>query len=204
MSATPAPAPDGGVGTVEVFFDFTCEFSNRVRHWLDALEGLEVVWRPFSLLEVNRHDDGDMVFARPEHADNVSLVALAVFEAVTAAGADAEQYRRQMFSAWHDEHDRYGRLSPEQIVGFGKAAGLAAFDRDAAFARLGAEHAAGAALGVFGTPTLVFGPDQAAFVKLDRVPAPEEAKGLWESVRRLAVDQPALREWQRPAHPAVA
>ena len=79
---------------VEVYFDFTCEFSNRARHWLDALEGLEVRWRPFSQLEVNRHDGGDVVFARPEHADNVSLVALAVFEAVTAAGANAEQYRR--------------------------------------------------------------------------------------------------------------
>ena len=109
-----------------------------------------------------------------------------------------------MFSAWHDEHDRYSRPSPEQIVRFGQAAGLDAFDRNAAFARLGAEHAAGAAHGVFGTPTLVFGPDQAAFVKLDRVPAPEEAAELWESVRRLAVDQPALREWQRPVRPEVS
>jgi 2-hydroxychromene-2-carboxylate isomerase len=198
-----APTAETATGTVEVFFDFTCEFSNRARHWLDGLEGLEVRWRPFSLLEVNRRDGGGVVFARPEHADNVSLVALAVFEAVTAAGANAEQYRHQMFSAWHDEHDRYGRLSPAQIAGFGQTAGLYAFDRDAAFARLAAEHAAGAALGVFGTPTFVFGPDQAAFVKLDRVPAPEEAAELWESVRRLAVAQPALREWQRPARPEM-
>ena len=186
------------------FFDFTCELSNRARHWLDGLDGLEVVWRPFSLLEVNRHDDGGVVFARPEHADNVSLVALAVFEAVAAAGGNAEQYRRRMFGAWHDEHERYGRLSPEQIVGFGNAAGLQAFDRDAAFARLATEHAAGAALGVFGTPTLVFAPDRAAFVILDRVPASGEAGGLWDSVRHLAVGQPALREWQGPARPGVS
>lgn len=176
-----------------LFFDFTCEFSNRARHWLDRREGLELVWRPFSLLEVNRGDDGDAVFARPEQADNVSLMALAVFEAVVAAGEDAEQYRRQMFSAWHDEHARYGRLSSDQIVGFGHAAGLTVFDRDAAFARLAAEHVAGAALGVFGTPTFVFGPDQAAFVKLDRVPAPgkTEALDMWAS------------SWRRRCAPGV-
>lgn len=133
-----------------------------------------------------------------------SLVALAVLEAVAAAGANSAQYRRQMFDAWHDEHDRYGRLSPEEIVGFGHVAGLQAFGRDAAFARLAAEHAVGAALGVLGTPRLVFGPDQAAFVKLDRVSASGEAEGLWEPVRRLAVGQPPLREWQRPVRPGVS
>jgi len=38
------------VTTIEVFFDFTCEFSNRARHWPDALSRVDVTWRPFSLL----------------------------------------------------------------------------------------------------------------------------------------------------------
>ena len=40
---------------VEVFFDFTCEFSYRARHWLEGMEGMEgmeVIRRPLSLLEV--------------------------------------------------------------------------------------------------------------------------------------------------------
>lgn len=201
MSTATASLSDGGVDALDVFFDFTCEFSNRARHWLDATEGLTVTWRPFSLLEVNRHDDGDVVFTRPEHVDNVSLVALAVFEAVAAAGGDTEQYRCQMFNAWHDDHARYGRLSSEQIIGFGKAAGLEVFDHETAFARLAAQHAVGAALGVFGTPTFVFGPDQIAFVKLDGIPAPGDAGELLRSVRNLTTGQPALREWQRPARP---
>lgn len=189
--------------TVDVFFDFTCEYSNRARHWLDDLDGPPVRWRPFSLLEVNRSDGGEAVFTRPEHSTNVSLMALAVFEAVAAAGGDTDGYRRQMFSAWHDEHDTYGRLSGEQIVGFGRAAGLTGFDREEAFDRVASEYRAGAALGVFGTPTLVFAPDQAAFVKLDGVPDADAGRRLWGSVEDLATGQPALKEWQRPARPGL-
>jgi len=134
----------------------------------------------------------------------VSLVALAVFEAVRDAGGDTDGYRRQMFSAWHDEHDRYGRLSSADIVGFAQAAGLEGFDHEAAFARVAAEHAVARALGVFGTPTFVFGEDQVVFVKLDAVPAPDRARGLWQSVRDTATGQPALREWQRVSPPGVS
>lgn len=67
--------------SVEAFFDDTCGFSNRARHWRDPLEsvgGQQLVWRPFSLLQQNRGGDGGPVFDRAEYADTVSLVALAV------------------------------------------------------------------------------------------------------------------------------
>jgi len=183
--------------SVEVFFDYTCGFSNRARHWLDALQpagGEQLVWRPFSLLQQNLGGDGVPVFDRTEYVDNVSLVALAVHVAVRAAGGDLDGYRRQMFTAWHEEP---GRLSTADIVGFGSAHGLGEFDRTAAFAALAAEHAHASGLGVFGTPTLMFGPRQAAFVKLDAVPDADRNRPLFDSVRQLALAQPALREWQR-------
>lgn len=182
---------------VVVYFDFTCEYSNRARHWIDGLPGLDVTWKPFSLLEVNRHDDGPPVFERPELAGNVSLVALAVYESLAQAGGDLGAYRRQMFSAWHDEHERYGRLSVDDIVGFGRAAGLGSFDPGWALRRVAAGHGTGAALGVFGTPTVVFGAGEVAFVKLDSLPSAEQAPRLWRSVEDLAVGQPSLKEWQR-------
>ncbi len=37
------------VMSFDVFLDYTCGFSNRARHWLDALDSTELVWRPFSL-----------------------------------------------------------------------------------------------------------------------------------------------------------
>jgi len=186
--------------TVEVFFDYTCGFSYRAEHWLDAVSTTEVLWRPFSLLEQNRHD-GVTVFDQPELADNVSLIALAVHEAVRAADGDLDGYRRRMFSAWHDET---GQLSTDDVVGFGRQVGLGEFDREVAFAALAAEHAAGQALGVFGTPTFVFGSGQVAFVKLDAVPAQDRADPLFDRVRQLATGEPSLREWQRVSAPEAS
>lgn len=182
------------VMAAEVFFDYTCEYSNRARHWLDQLDDVPVTWRPFSLLQQNRGGAGTSVFNQPDLADNVSLVALAVHEAVRADGGDLEGYRQRMFTAWHEEP---GRLSTEDIVGLGRDAGLRGFDHDTAFSSLAAEHAEAKKLGVFGTPTLVFDDGQAAFVKLDAVPDSHGAHRLWETVRRLAAGEPELAEWHR-------
>lgn len=181
------------VTVVEVFFDYTCGFSNRARHWLDQLDDVQVAWRPFSLLEQNRHGRLS-VFDQPELGDNVSLIALAVHEAVRADGGDLDGYRRRMFTAWHEQT---GRLTTEDVVGFGRDAGLSAFDHDAAFALLTADHAAGRELGVFGTPTFVFDDGRAAFVKLDAVPDADRARPLWKAVRQLTAGEPELAEWHR-------
>jgi hypothetical protein len=182
------------VMAAEVFFDYTCGYSNRARYWLDQLDDVAVTWRPFSLLQQNQGGDGTSVFNRPDLADNVSLVALAVQEAVRADGGDLAGYRRRMFTAWHEEP---GRLSAEDIVGLGRDAGLRGFDHDAAFAALAGEHTEAKKLGVFGTPTLVFDDGQASFVKLDAVPDADGAHRLWETVRRLAAGEPELAEWHR-------
>lgn len=184
--------------SVDVFFDYTCGFSNRGRHWLDALEETQLVWRPFSLLEQNARDGRPPVFELAEYADNPSLIALAVHEQVRAQGADLDAYRRRMFTAWHEQP---GRLSTADIVGFGLDAGLRDFDRAAGFAAVASQHSAAAELGVFGTPTLVLGPGQVAFVKLDAVPALDRARSLWEAVTDLAVSGQDLRERQRVTPP---
>jgi predicted DsbA family dithiol-disulfide isomerase len=103
-----------------------------------------------------------------------------------------------MFTAWHKEP---GRLSTQDIVGFGRDAGLRDFDHDAGFATVAVQHAAAAKLGVFGTPTLVLGPDQVVFVKLDAVPALDRARPLWEAVSQLAASGQDLCEWQQVTPP---
>ena len=180
--------------TASVFFDYTCGYSNRARHWVDALRDAEIDWRPFSLLEQNAGDGGRSVFEQADYADNPSLIALAVHEQVRARGGDLHAYRRRMFTAWHEEP---GRLSTQDIVDLGRDAGLREFDRDAGFSAVAASHARAAELGVFGTPTLVLGPGQVVFVKLDTVPANDRARPLWEAVGQLAASGQDLREWQR-------
>ena len=44
---------------VEVFIDDTCGFSDRASHCLDTETDAD--WRPFSLLETDRDDDGPPV-----------------------------------------------------------------------------------------------------------------------------------------------
>jgi hypothetical protein len=186
--------------TVGVFFDYTCGYSNRARHWLDALEDAEIDWRPFSLLEQNAGDGETPVFEQAEYADNPSLIALAVHEQVRARGGDLDAYRRRMYTAWHEEP---GRLSTQDIVDLGRDAGLRDFDREAGFAAVAASHAQAAELGVFGTPTLVLGSGHVVFVKLDAVPTPDRAGPLWEAVGQLAAGGQDLREWQRVTPPDV-
>ncbi len=184
--------------SVDVFFDYTCGYSNRARHWLDALEDAQLMWRPFSLLEQNARGDGSPVFDRSEYADNPSLIALAVHEQVRSQDGDLDAYRRRIFTAWHEEP---GRLSTEDIVGLGRDAGLRDFDRAAGFAAVASEHAAAAKLGVFGTPTLVLSPGQVVFLKLDAVPGSGRVRPLWEAVADLAASGQDLREWQRVTPP---
>jgi hypothetical protein len=60
-----------------------------------------------------------------------------------------------------------------------------------------AEHAAGARLGVFGTPTLVYPDEAVAFVKLDAIPDRHRGDTVWRTTRALVRDIAELREWQR-------
>lgn len=180
---------------VEVWFDYTCRFSYRAHEWLETPDvscDVDIRWRPFSLLEQNRHGEDEPVFEQSRLRDNVSLIALAVHQAVRIAEGDVDGYRRRMFAAWHEEP---GRLATEDIVDFGRQHGLVDFDRAAAFDSLAAEHAKGQQVGVFGTPSLVYGPGQAAFLKLDDVPT--DGSKLWGDARRLALEEPTLREWKR-------
>lgn len=179
---------------VEVFFDYTCGFSNRARHWPDDLDGVQVVWRPFSLLEQNRAGDGSPVCKRGAPAENVSLVALAVHVTVGGDGGNVDQYRRRMLTAWHEET---GRLSTGDIVGFGRDAGMGRWDHDRTFAALAGEHAAAKQLGGFGIPSLVLREERTVFVKLDRVPTADRAWQLWDQVHQLTLGSPHLREWHR-------
>jgi 2-hydroxychromene-2-carboxylate isomerase len=182
---------------VDVFFDYTCAFTYRVSRWLDALE-VDVVWRPFSLLEIHRSDGGPPVWERPELQDNISLLMLAVHAAVRRGGGDVVQFRRTTFAAWHETDVR---LTTDDIVGFAAAAGLDPrhLDLPAGMADLGREHTAGAQLGVFGSPTLLFAPRASVFVKLGEVPPdPQRGSELLASARRFAERHSEALEFKRP------
>lgn len=84
--------------SVVISFDSTCRFANRVHLWLRDAD-VDAQWRPFSLLEAKRDDDGRPVWECEEYADNISLLMLAGHELVQAAGGDAGRYRARVFAA---------------------------------------------------------------------------------------------------------
>jgi len=51
---------------------------------------------------------------------------------------------------------------------------------------------------IFGTPTLVFGPGRAAYVKMLPPPPSDEALAIFDTIRTLVADSPAVLEVKRP------
>lgn len=176
----------------EVFFDYTCPYANRARHWLDPL-ARRVEWRTFSLLEANRDDDGPPVWRRPDLTNDISLLALAGHQAVETAGGAVDAYRSAFFDAWHHT-DR--RLDRSDVVDFATEAGVAPGDVDLGegFERVGAEHAKAVELGVFGSPTLVFPHGEGRYLRLTGVP--DDGDALLRSVEELVLRHPEVDELQ--------
>lgn len=182
----------------DVFFDYTCGYAHRAHRWLDTL-GLEGRWRPFSLLEANRDDDGPPVWEQDRHRDNISLLLLAGHTVVRDADGDLPTYRAAAFHAWH-ETDR--RLDAGDVVEFAAEAGVAttADDLHDAFEQIAEEHRLATGRGVFGSPTMVFDDDESVFVRLAEVPSADAAGGVLETVRDVSRASHLL-ELKRPVAP---
>lgn len=187
------------VTTVDVWFDYTCPFAYRACGWLDQL-AVDARWHPFSLLERNYRGDGPPVWRLPERAGDISLLLFAGHQLVRAAGGDLDGYRRSAFTARHAASARLGLADVARLAADAGARGGESAVR-AHFFDAEAEHDLARSLGVFGSPTLVFAPDPAAFVKLARVPAPDRAGRVLEAVAAMS-GLPSVLEVKRPQVPA--
>lgn len=184
---------------MEMFFDYTCPFAYQAHRWLDGIEPqVAAAWRPFSLLELNYRGDGPSVWELEERRDDISLLLFAGHGLVAAGDADIDGYRRAAFAAWHESDDR---LDTSAVLGLAAGAGVpdpTAGDLRAHFHDAAAHHRAAERLGVFGSSTLVFGPDAVVFVKLASPPHGGGRATLLDQVRQLA-QRPELLEIKRPA-----
>lgn len=182
---------------IDVYFDYTCPFANRARLWLDQVD-VPLRWRPFSLLEANRDDDGPPVWERPELSDNISLLALAGHEATIAVGGDPDRYRQAFFEAWHHTDRRLGR---GDVVSFAVDAGAdeGSIDLAAGLKSVGEEHVRAVGLGVFGSPTLIFPNGAGRYVRITDLPA--DGAALLDRIEALADAHPELDEL-KATHPS--
>jgi hypothetical protein len=56
--------------------------------------------------------------------------------------------------------------------------------------------------GVFGTPTFVFGPGSAAYVRLSEPPAASDSVAVFDRVMAIAAEEPLILEIKRPVKPS--
>jgi predicted DsbA family dithiol-disulfide isomerase len=189
--------------TVTVYYDYTCSYSYRALHWLDAVRSIrpdiEVRWMTFSLKEVNRHPD-EQPWLMADSPPSVSVLAQALAHA--ARDADFDRYHRAVFEAMQGEGRKVGE---DDLITFaaeaGVDAGAFAAERGRWVASVGAEHKeAVARWGVYGTPTLLLD-GAASYLRLHEIPSPDRGAALLDSLHAVATSDADLVELFRPAGP---
>lgn len=64
--------------------------------------------------------------------------------------------------------------------------------------RLASDHELAIGMGVFGTPTLAFANAEPAYLRLNRIPDPDEALEFWNGFHRMVAGMPYVQEIKRP------
>lgn len=192
-----ARGPETRSAVIDIWFDVTCPYSRRTGRWWSALDQ-PARWRPFLLREAHRTDGGPPEWERPDALDHVSVLALALHEAVARAGGDVDAYRAAAMALFEQ-----GRVDGAALRSLAADRGGVDPDRAAlqdGLAAVGAAHREGLARGVFGTPTLLDGAG-AAYLKLAEEPAPERAQAVYDAVLAVVRGAPEVQEIKRPAAP---
>jgi hypothetical protein len=167
--------------------------------------GVSVDWRYFSLEQVNhRAGEGINVWDRPAGYQSPGLDAF--------AGAEAAR-RQQRPEAWEQLHltllarrhtgtkDPLTRAVVQQVAveaGFDMSRFRRDLDDPTILEPLAQQHQEAIALGVFGTPTLVFANGLSGYLKMLPSPTGEEAVRAWEHVKAVIADSAYIQEIKRP------
>ena len=191
----------------QVFFDYMCPFVYRMAVLLDAVRAtgrreLEIDWRYFSLAQVNSKEEGWTVWDAPASPPVKGRFAFQAAEAARRQGGFDALHMPLLQARHRDRRDIDARDVIEEIA---TQAGLdmPRFRRDlddpALLQALARDHRAGAGeRGVFGTPTLVFGDGEAAYVRLAEQIDPADAVEVFDRVFGVAEAEPRILEIKRP------
>jgi hypothetical protein len=190
----PRPESEPEERVIDVYFDFTCPYSRRTGRWWRELDE-PARWRPFLLRESDRDDDGPAEWDRDDALHRVSVLALALHEAVDAAGGGTASYRWRAIDAFDA-----GRVDGQALRAL--AADAAGEDLDGqalreGLTRVARSHQDAVALGVFGTPTLADGGAR-AYLKLAEQPAAGRARAVHDAVLAVLAGTPEVAEIKRP------
>jgi protein-disulfide isomerase len=190
----PAPRPEPEERVIDVYFDFTCPYSRRTGRWWRELDE-PARWRPFLLREHHRDDDGPAEWERDDALAHPSVLALALYEAVDAAGGDTASYRWRAIDAFDA-----GQVDGQALRALAADAAGQDLDGEAlreGLARLARSHQDAVDLQVFGTPTLVDG-GASGYLKLAEQPTRGRARAVHAAVLAVLAGAPEVAEIKRP------
>lgn len=200
--------------TVDVYFDFACPYVHRAAQWLRDVESqlgsgqIEINWKCFPLEQVNAAEDARFaIWELP--ADRRSRGRDSLHAAVAARRQGEDAFRRfhtALLALKHDQERDHGDSAT--ILEAANSAGLdmtqfaADLSNRSLLEEVRDDYLAGRERhNVFGTPTFVFANGNAAYLKLQPVPPPEEAVPFWDDFVCDVRDRPFVREIKRPRDP---
>ena len=167
---------------------------------------LAINWRYFSLEQVNSQQGSQWkIWEQPEDYLSQGLHAFRAAEAARNQGEAAlSSFHIALLRARHEQ--RWDIADMNTLIEVAENIGLemAKFRRDLGdrrlLAKLAEDHTfAVEALGIFGTPTLVFPQRQAIFLKMSSPPsASEECLSVFAELRQLVERRQYIQEVKRP------
>lgn len=200
---------------VTVYFDYVCPYSWRAAELFDMITGplaLDVRWEHFSLFQNEHGQDATKPDAwqlwneRIDETDGYGCKGLLPFLASLAARKQGrEAHAAFRLALQRANHRRFQPFTAGTVTAVAEAVGLDVprfqheLHNPEARTVLAQEHMRALSRDVFGTPTVVFPGGQAAYLRLQELPAGvEEAVELFQDVRRLMERYPYLQTVRRP------
>jgi predicted DsbA family dithiol-disulfide isomerase len=203
------PAP---VRQMDVFYDYLCPFVYRASVLLQNVKDsgerpLDISWRYFSLAQVNAKVEGFTVW---DAADSEARGRLAFKAAEAARRQDRfDAFHMALLRARHEQRADIDDVAVVEQVAEDSGLDLDRLRQDMADPQIASalerdHRAAVADHGVFGTPTFVFGPGAAAYVRLSEPPAPSDSVAEFDRLISIAAEEPRILEIKRPVKPSPA
>ena len=150
------------------------------------------------------------LWEQPANYRSKGLTGFRAWLAARRQGEDAfKRFHLALLDAKHANGKDHGKK--ETLLDAAREAGLDVekFEQDledrSQLGTVGEDYMDGKSrLGVFGTPTFVFGNEQAAYLKINpkSIPEGQEAVTFFEEFVRVGRDQPDVMEIKRPTRPS--
>lgn len=193
----------------ELYYDYLCPFVYRASLLLAnvaAERGPQVHWRYFSLTQVNSKYEGWTVWGAPAGERVRGRLAFSAAEAARRQDR-FEAFHAALLNARHQSRLDIDDIHVVEPVAEESGLDLGRFRRDlndpTIVEALARDHTqARTRHGVFGTPTFVFPNGASAYIRLADAPGGAEALDLFDSLMRMAADEPRVLEIKRPVRPA--